>query len=423
MWHYHCNIDWLQTYCLGEVLSSGMYSDGDMRFQVVCTHKDTKLFKYVFDVYKDGQKVATVTQGPKTPVINPRASLVKLENRVLYCEVFVSILNALHRALRLYYKGITRIDVACDFNTFYGGRSVPKFIKTYVMSAPTDKDHIYRRGSDEFYVRGNKKKNQVSTFNYIRLGKKESRVHCYIYDKSQELKDVKDKPWIKESWERAGLKNDDDNHVWRAEISIKNEGSQLLDMGTGALFKLSPDYLTTQDAVQNLFMFYARKYLDFRKKRKSAKLSKYDRVQLFKIDACESCVPKYVPTSMQTGRTEKICANRLRQIIETYQDLTRDEYNAVTGTIHFLEMLSAVRKKKVECTRNMHALDAFKTWDYVAVSQMAYLDIVDRLHTKKKGEHVADIYALAGAYMRSQDWELYSDIDYNIAMEAARRMP
>ena len=194
-------------------------------------------------------------------------------------------------------------------------------------------------------------------------------------------------------------------------------------MGTGALFKLSPDYLTTQDAVQNLFMFYARKYLDFRKKRKSAKLSKYDRVQLFKIDACESCVPKYVPTSMQTGRTEKICANRLRQIIETYQDLTRDEYNAVTGTIHFLEMLSAVRKKKVECTRNMHALDAFKTWDYVAVSQMAYLDIVDRLHTKKKGEHVADIYALAGAYMRSQDWELYSDIDYNIAMEAARRMP
>lgn len=423
MWKYHCNIDWLQTYCLGNVLSDGMYSDGNMRFQVVSKHEETKLFKYVFNVYHGGQKVATVTQGPKTPVINPRASLVKLENRVLYCEKYVVILLALQKALRFTYKGITRIDVACDFNTFYNGRSVPKFIKEYVMSEPTDKNHIYRRGSDEFYIRGNKKKNQSSAFNYIRLGKKDSRVHCYIYDKSQELKEVKDKPWIKESWERAGLKNDDDNHVWRAEISIKNEGSQLLDMGTGELFKLAPDYLTTQNAVQKLFMFYARKYLDFRKKRKSDKLSKYDRVQLFDINICESCVPKYVPTSLQTGRTEKICANRLRQIIETYQDLTHDEYIAVTGTIHLLDMLSAVKKSKVEYTRNMHALDAFKTWDYMSVAQMTYLDIVDKLHQKKKGEHIADIFALSGAYMRNSDWWLYSDIDYNIAMDMTGDLP
>ena len=421
MWKYHCNIDWLQTYCLGNVLSDGMYSDGNLQFRVVNKHEETKLFRYIYNVYHNGQKVATVTQSPKTPVINPRASLVKLENRVLYCEKIVIILQALQKALRLTYKGITRIDVACDFNTFYGGRSVPKFIKEYVMSAPSSKNHIYRRGSDEFYIRGNKKKNQVSTFNYIRLGKKDSRVHAYIYDKTQELKEVKDKPWIKEAWERAGLKNDDENHVWRAEISIKNEGSQLLDMGTGQLFKLSPDYLATQDAVQNLFMFYARKYMDFRKKRKSGKLSKYDRVQLFKIDACESCVPKYIPTSLQTGRTEKICANRLKQIVETYQDLTHDEYVAITGTIHFLSMLSAVKRSKVECTRNMHALDSFKTWDYVAVAQMSYLEIVDRLHQKQKGEHIADIFALSGAYMTSGDWWLYSDIDYNIAMEAARK--
>lgn len=423
MWKYHCNIDWLQTYCLGNVLSDGMYSDGNMQFQVVSKHEETKLFKYVFSVYHGGQKVATVTQGPKTPVINPRATLVKLENRVLYCEKYVVILYALQKALRLTYKGITRIDVACDFNTFYGGRSVPKFIKEYVMSAPSSKNHIYRRGSDEFYVRGNKKKNQVSAFNYIRLGKKESRVHCYIYDKSQELKEVKDKPWIKEAWERAGLKNDDDDHVWRAEISIKNEGSQLLDMGTGELFKLAPDYLTTQDAVQKLFMFYARKYLDFRKKRKSQKLSKYDKVQLFKIDACESCVPKYIPTSLQTGRTEKICANRLQQILATYQDLTHDEYVAVTGTIHLLNMLSAIKKSKVENTRNMHALDAFKTWDYLSVAQMSYLDIVDRLHEKKKGEHIADIFALSGAYMHNDDWFLYSDIDYGMMMDAPSDIP
>lgn len=411
MWNYCCNVDWLQTYCLGKYIEDGSYSIRKSTYRVIGRDVETKLFKRVADVYNNGQKVATITQLPKTPVINPRTTLVKLSNRVLYCEKYVRILMEIQDALHLTYKGITRIDVACDFNTFYAGRSVPKFIKTYVMSEPSSKNHIYRRGSDEYYIRGNKKKNRASTFNYIRLGKKDSRVHCYIYDKTVELQEQKDKPWIRACWEKAGLKNDDDNHVWRAEISIKNEGSQLLDMGTGELFKLSPNFLDTLKAVQSLFMFYARKYLDFRKKRRSGKLSKYDKVELFKIETAQSYVPKYIPTSMETGRTEKICANRLKKILETYQDLTSDEYNAITGTIHFLGMLSSIKQKKVECTRNLHALDKFKTWDYIAVAQMSYLDIIDRLHEKKKGEHVASIFAMAQCMMDVNQWSEYSDID------------
>lgn len=411
MWNYCCNVDWLQTYCLGKYVEDGQYSIRNSVYHVIGRDVETKLFRRVADVFKNGQKVATITQLPKTPVINPRTTLVKLSNRVLYCEKYVRILMEIQDALHLTYKGITRIDVACDFNTFYGGRSVPKFIKNYVMSEPSSKNHVYRRGSDEYYIRGNKKKNQASTFNYIRLGKKDSRVHCYIYDKTVELQEQKDKPWIRACWDKAGLKNDDDNHVWRAEISIKNEGSQLLDMGTGELFKLSPNFLDTLNAVQSLFMFYARKYLDFRKKRKSGKLSKYDKVQLFKIETAQSYVPKYIPTSMDTGRTEKICANRLKKILELYQDLTADEYNAITGTIHFLGMLSSIKSKKVESTRNLHALDRFKTWDYIAVAQMSYLDIIDRLHEKKKGEHVASIFAMAQCMMDANQWPEYSDID------------
>ena len=39
------------------------------------------------------------------------------------------------------------------------------------------------------------------------------------------------------------------------------------------------------------------------------------------------------------------------------------------------------------------------------------------------GEHIADIYALSGAYMRNSDWWLYSDIDYNIAMDTTGDLP
>ena len=66
---------------------------------------------------------------------------------------------------------------------------------------------------------------------------------------------MKDKPWIRETWEKNGLINSDSVHVWRSEISIKADGKDLLNMGTGELFRLSPRYLEAQEQVEKLVHF------------------------------------------------------------------------------------------------------------------------------------------------------------------------
>lgn len=407
MWNYLVSVDWLQTYCLGNRIEPGEYSDGVSHFSVIARPEETKLFKHVLDVYQQKLKVATITQCPRSSVINPRCTLVKLENRVLYSSKYVSTLYAIQKVLKLYYKGITRIDVACDFNTFYNGRSPQKLIKQYITTAPGDKKHIYRKGSDEFFVRGSKKRNATSVFNYIRLGSKNSRVHSYIYDKTQELKDKKDKPWIREAWKRAGLVNDDTTHVWRAEISIHAEGTELINLGTGQLFRLCPEYLTTKERVDYLFVFYARKYMDFRQRAGSAKLSKYKKVKLFDIECQEQCVPNYIPTSWDSGRTEKICANRLRMILTQYVDLSPADGEAIEHTAHFLSMLSAFKSRTLQQTRNAQALDSFRRSEFLHTTWLAYLNAVDAAHKEIRPMDGDIVYDMIGANMTEDDWREY----------------
>lgn len=407
MWNYLVSVDWLQTYCLGDRIEPGEYADEVYSFSVIGRPEATKMFTHVVEVYHQRLKVATITQCPRSPVINPRCTLVKLENRVLYSSKYVSLLFAIQKILRLRYKGITRIDVACDFNTFFNGRSPQKFIKQYITTVPGDAKHIYRKGSDEFFVRGSKKKNAASFFNYIRLGSKNSRIHSYIYDKTQELKDKKDKPWIRAAWERAGLTNSDDTHVWRAEISIHAEGTELINLGTGQLFRLSPEYLETQERINFLFSFYARKYLDFRQKQKSNKLSKYKKIQLFDITCPSQCVPNYIPTSWDSGRIEKICANRLRKILIQYVDLSPADGDAIERTAHFLSMLSAFKSRTLQEERNANALQSFKRSEFLHTSWMAYLMAVDNAH-KEYLHYDGDIlFPLIGADMTEDDWEHY----------------
>lgn len=407
MWNYLVSVDWLQTYCLGNRIEAGEYSDGVYNFSVIGRPEETKLFKHVLDVYHQKLRVAVITQCPRSSVINPRCTLVKLENRVLYSSKYVSILFAIQKVLKLYYKGITRIDVACDFNTFYNGRSVQKFIKQYIMTAPGDKKHVYRKGSDEFFIRGSKKRNATSVFNYIRLGSKNSRVHSYIYDKTQELRDKKDKPWIRKAWERAGLINDETTHVWRAEISIHAEGTELLNLGTGQLFRLCPEYLSTKKRVDYLFVFYSRKYMDFRERAGSSKLSKYKKIKLFNIECQENCVPNYIPTSWDSGRVEKICANRLRKILLQYTDLDASNADAIERTAHFLSMLSAFKSRTLQEERNAQALQAFHRSEFLHTSWLAYLSAVDAAHKEMRYHDDFVLYYMIGAGMSEEAWMDY----------------
>ena len=111
---------------------------------------------------------------------------------------------------------------------------------------------------------------------------------------TRELEEVKDKPWIRQYWQENGLISDEKTHVYRAEISIKCDGMDLLNMSTGELFKLSPEYLQSQPSIEKLFHFYAARMFRFHRKGKHTRVRDYDRIELFENSPIITCKPKKV---------------------------------------------------------------------------------------------------------------------------------
>ncbi len=132
--------------------------------------------------------------------------------------------------LHLTYKGITRLDLCYDCNYFSNHKSPAKFIQDFVFKEVGKNGYIYRKGSSKFTCHGSKTSTSSSKITSIAFGSNNNKVRQYIYDKTIELEEVKDKPWIREYWELNGLISDEKTHVWRTEISIKSQGMDILNL-------------------------------------------------------------------------------------------------------------------------------------------------------------------------------------------------
>ena len=116
---YCISIDWLQTFCHAAPIIEGSYTSRGYNFTVKRENHETAQFKNIFTVYYKSHPAATIQQTPRTSVIHPRATCVKLSNRILYCGQYINILYAIQEALSMNYKGITRLDICYDCNALH----------------------------------------------------------------------------------------------------------------------------------------------------------------------------------------------------------------------------------------------------------------------------------------------------------------
>ena len=206
-------------------------------------------------------------------MLNGNIVLVKIHNRFLYSQNYIKLLYSICATFKLSIKGLTRLDLCYDCNNFHDGIKPHKFIKEFVTAEFDSPRYIYKVGAKQFRVYGGKSVSSTTKFTGIEFGSGKSSKRCYIYDKTRELEEVKDKPWIRQYWHENGLISDAKTHVYRAEISIKCDGMDLLNMSTGELFKLSPEYLRSQPAIEKLFHFYAARMFRFHRKGKQTRVS------------------------------------------------------------------------------------------------------------------------------------------------------
>lgn len=406
---YCISIDWLQSYCLCNKIQEGIYASRGYEFRVTVSKTETPQFKHILNVYLDGRKCAVIQQCPRTSVINSKATLVKLDNRVLYSQQYINVLYAIHESMGMKYKGLTRVDICYDCNRFYGGRSVERFIHKFANGIAGKTGEIVRKGSDEFTLHGKKKQSSAIKYNSIRFGKGTGRVSSYIYNKTLELKEVKDKPWIREMWERNELQSTENTPVWRCEISIKSQGMDILSMDSGELFRLSPRYLEHANSINRMFYVFAEKYFNFSVSTGQKNRRNYKRIQLFENLKKITEKPIYINRLADTGRIEKVCYNKLDRLSKEYSNLSGEFTTALHGAMEFLQYVSGVKAGKIRMERYTKYLDSLMGRKFIESEDKAYWGALESLWEKKREFDPEFLYELTYDNVKGTERQIHAD--------------
>lgn len=274
-------VDWLQVLCKAsqqftdditfplDVISPEADSLGNHRLYSFVEPKEfTHGYTHNRSVVWRGLVVAHVSAVPRNEFRDPLSATIKMANATLYCGDWFFILHDICHALGWEPIRISRCDLCADFNFFVGGLAPSTFLRKYVTK---NKASYLRVGSNDFAVYGNKS-NHSTIFNSIRWGSRSNGVSTYLYNKTKELNEKTNKPWIRNHWTLCGLSSTKD--VWRVEISINSEGTGLKSLTDGVLHTLFVDDIATPEMARQMFLTYAAKYFRFKRTDPKVKYAK-----------------------------------------------------------------------------------------------------------------------------------------------------
>lgn len=340
-------IDWLQLFCLCpvEIVSRSK------KYVVKLTPTKTRHFAKVYSIVDAAtdEECAVLATDPhegsilgegrtknkKRPgsglplVTNPSGyslGMFKITNKFLYQYDLKKYVENMLEDLRIYFRSITRLDISVDFQKFSNGGDPEMFIRDFLGGK------LIKKGRSVKYktqggtpTMSEKQERKKMTHDYLSFGLESSEVQSKIYNKSQEMRDVKVKNWIVENWQRNGW-DESQGDVWRLEFSLKNRDKKRKEENkqTGEVHEYNMKTLDLlQPEVYTKIWFKMLKdkfafYIDEGKERKdrNEQVILFDQIQT-------NIVTMPVSKKKETGRSQKIFAKKL---MELNQDLRGDDY-------------------------------------------------------------------------------------------------
>lgn len=389
---YCISVDWFEVCCYGAPIEEGTRVVNGMKYQIIDEKKSTRVFKRLMRVTFRGLDYFYIQQEPISSALKRGLILIKVANRVLYSEKYVSLLLDFLKSFNLHYKGVSRLDIAYDCNYFYNGRSPKKFLHDYICKPLEQKGGVYLANVKKHVAFFEKSISSNTQYSYVKFGMGTGGRSAYMYDKSIELREVKDKPWIRKMWADNGLIDDNKTHVWRSEISIKAQGKQLLNLDTGELFALHPSFLDTYEKTCKIFHFYAAKAFDFRINEGQKNRRNFPPLRLFDTRIDVTCVPKKVSISADSGRSEKICRNTLERVSRTYVDLSDSVRHSLASAIEFMGNISAIKAARYGQEQYKQYLDMFASCKFITEEDIAYFHAIEAAREAKQELSVQEFY-------------------------------
>lgn len=263
------NIDWLQFFCdLSEFRTCE-----PLRYEKNENARG-RTFSEIGNVFHGSQPVLEVSWKPYSTVISQTAGLVKVENSLLYHHDAIKVIEWLLWLCNIRVLSITRVDVCGDFERIAG--KTPSGHIYDILSGDVlkvGKSRMFVRGEDLWQLDGIRQVGRktwvafnsfdvvgdnAGRFVYMRYGSASSNVLTYLYNKTRELKEVKDKPYIRQRW--VGTTGD----VWRLEFSIKGRRFDYINSETGEVMPCDWRTYLTQSVV-DIYAMLCCHYWDIRK--------------------------------------------------------------------------------------------------------------------------------------------------------------
>ena len=212
---------------------------------------------------------------------------------------------------------------------------------------------LWYMGNSKFYSIG--KQRSELDYEYLRFGKSTNSYTVYLYDKSRELMEEKDKPYIREIWRKVGL---DVDRVWRLELSLRCDIKNLLYVGgkikktklglvdelTGEILTndvktietksgiircvepINVDVVSNKEDIMSLYMRIIAKVFRFRFKDKRKKFN-CTPVPIIKVNENDKNYRPYrLPSSKAYGRKEKMIAKYLDELVRECPEVRNEAF-------------------------------------------------------------------------------------------------
>jgi len=302
-------IDWLQLYVQVPEAFINLCSQ---KYELILEDYQTRQFKKVITI-KDKIKevvIGSIVIEPHSKIMNQNSGLLKIENCFLYQTNLKTWVADLLDDLKLILLNITRVDFFIDFEKFANGNNPETFIQQFISG------QIIKCGKSKFQLCGNVKKS--FTYNYLKFGSKTSEINYYLYNKTLELKEVKNKPYIREQWtkNKLGKKND----VWRLEFSVKGGMRELIEETGESISTLKELTILEHKPIKQFIHYLLQKNWQFATKEnfeKDKNISRVKKIEFFNLERCYHIYAR-VSEKKTSNRMDKVFLKKLISLKDDY---------------------------------------------------------------------------------------------------------
>lgn len=339
------NFDWIEVFCLelGEPKTPEYFQLHGFRDDIKVRNYGTPQYRQMFTLYNKQFPLVEIRRDPYSirplgGIFDPRACHLRLSNRACYLPDPIAFLKRFMEVHGFAYQNTSRLDICLDFQHFDNNDNPANFLRDYFANKYT-KVHQPR-----FSAYG-LDKHDIKTWQSVKWGSNTSSLTTKMYNKSLELQQVEDKPYIRQQWEACGFNPLSD--TWRIEFSIKSEYKNMarldVEINTGEIVRnvIDIDIQTFANRDFMLFTWFAIAdyYLDFRYveyNRNGILKRKYDceRKVLFRTKGEEKA---YHPTKLTmkkpANRTDYMLIKKLQAIVADCEHYTYNERIGAAATI------------------------------------------------------------------------------------------